>query len=142
MAVKRKSDSDDESGDIAYGYGEAYKAEPSANLKSINTGGHMDAVGRTQMLLRFGQHVQAKHAKEAKANRLAQEKLAQQTGDCGQCKRPYSLAVIRSCIHCNKFQCSDCLVKCYYCSNLFCSGCSIYDYAEYETRSVCFDCNN
>ncbi|KAJ1937479.1 hypothetical protein GGF37_005194 [Kickxella alabastrina] len=135
MAVKRKLDSDDEC---------ELDDEPcpmqTVKTKAVNTGRQIDVASKTQMLLLFGQQLQSK---QAKANRQqAQEQLAQQSVNCSQCSRTYSKADIKMCIHCAKYQCAGCTEQCYYCGNPFCTKCSIYDYSEYETRSVCFDCSN
>ncbi|KAJ1845171.1 hypothetical protein LPJ73_004942 [Coemansia sp. RSA 2703] len=130
MVVKRKHDLECE---------EMIHQVESLKLKAANSGKDVSAIGRTQMMLTFGQHLQAS---KAKAARQAMNQVdPQQIVTCSHCNKHYGLADIRSCIHCGKYQCVGCTQQCYCCKNQFCAQCSIYDYSEFETRSVCFDCN-
>ncbi|KAJ2595150.1 hypothetical protein GGF39_003939 [Coemansia sp. RSA 1721] len=131
MSVKRKYDIEQDCSSLPAQF---------EKTKLVNSGKEDDAVSRTQMLMLFGQRMLAAQTKTAKQTKGSVD--PQKTVPCSHCAKQQSLSDIRSCIHCGKYQCSGCTQLCYCCGNQFCSNCSIYDYSEFETRSVCFDCSS
>ncbi|PIA17339.1 hypothetical protein COEREDRAFT_80667 [Coemansia reversa NRRL 1564] len=130
MPVKRKCIDDNDNVS-------SHHAAPGC-VKAANTGAQTNAAGRTQMLLLFGQRLQAL---EAKARKPTQVPVTTSSSCCRQCKSIFPMLKTSTCNHCAQALCSLCQVKCYSCSGSFCSTCSIFDYSDYETRSACFDCN-
>ncbi|KAJ2797722.1 hypothetical protein H4R21_004207 [Coemansia helicoidea] len=109
-------------------------ADATARLKALNTGRHVDAASRTQMLLRFGQRLQARRSK-----RQSQGPAAAPAGQCLQCQAVGRKAAV--CAHCTGPMCAGCARPCCRCCRVFCATCTMLDYTAQETQSVCFDCS-
>ncbi|KAJ2098901.1 hypothetical protein GGI09_003067 [Coemansia sp. S100] len=133
MPIKRKLDLDE--GDDAGGNGGAYT--DCTPHKTTNRGQTVDAASKTQMLLKFGQVLQAQKSRAAKQ---APEPVSDDVL-CSRCPIAGKQAAVGRCNYCSRVLCVGCQNQCCCCGQNFCSMCSTLDYAEYETRAVCLDCS-
>ncbi|KAJ2712974.1 hypothetical protein H4R19_002481 [Coemansia spiralis] len=108
-------------------------SDATARLKALNTGCDVDAASRTQMLLRFGQRLQA-HRSKARGQEPAEPPAAQ----CPLCQTAGCAAAV--CAHCTRPVCGGCARQCHRCCRAFCSTCSTLDYTTPVTQPVCLDC--
>ncbi|KAJ2441901.1 hypothetical protein GGF42_007141 [Coemansia sp. RSA 2424] len=138
MSTKRKlgQDDDDNDNDGAEGYGGARATHMSS--KSANLGQAVDAVSKTQMLLKFGQRLQAQKSRAAKQ---VPEPEPANGMLCPRCPTAGKRAAVTRCSYCCCALCAGCQQQCCCCGQMFCPTCSTLDYAEHETRAVCLDCS-